>query len=101
MYHAKLGEIQVKVAGVYFVYSQMFYFDGSTNQMAHDTYINGNKEISSEASIIGRNKKLDTKYHGRLFRLGFNDTIGVRSPYTKRFNMVPWGSFFGAFLVHL
>ncbi|XP_068732463.1 complement C1q subcomponent subunit C-like [Montipora capricornis] len=101
VYHADLGEIQVKVAGVYFVYSQIFYFDGSTNQMAHDTFINGNREMSSEASIIGPSKKLDTKYHGRIFRLRVNDTIGVRARYTKLFNMVPWGSFFGAFLVHL
>ncbi|XP_068732460.1 ectodysplasin-A-like isoform X2 [Montipora capricornis] len=101
VYHAELGEIQVKVAGVYFVYSQIFYFDGSTNHMAHDTYINGHREMSSEASIIGRHKEPHTKYHGRLFRLRANDTIGVRKRYTKLFNMVPRGSFFGAFLVHL
>ena len=101
MYHASLGEIQVKVAGGYFVYSQIFYFDGSTNQMAHDTFINGKREMSSEASIIGPSKKIDTKYHGRIFRLRVNDTISVRARYTKRFHMVPWGSFFGAFLVHL
>lgn len=100
VYHASFGEVEVKRAGFYFVYSQMYYFDGNTSQMAHDTYINNKKVMGSVGSVIGEYKKLNTKYHGGVFRLQVNDTISVRSPYTKEFNMVPWGSFFGAFLLH-
>ncbi|XP_067040886.1 ectodysplasin-A-like isoform X2 [Acropora muricata] len=100
-YHSAVGEIEIRVGGVYFVYSQIFYADGTTHHMAHDTYINGNREMSCEASIIGQTKYFDTKYQGRIFRLQANDTISVRGRYTKKFNMVPWASFFGAFLVHL
>ncbi|XP_074633805.1 uncharacterized protein LOC141892428 isoform X1 [Acropora palmata] len=100
-YHPAVGEIEIRVGGVYFVYSQIFYADGTAHHMAHDTYINGKREMSCEASIIGQTKNLDTKYQGRIFRLQANDTISVRGRYTKKFNMVPWGSFFGAFLVHL
>lgn len=100
-YHARTGAVEVKRAGVYYIYSQMYYFDGSTEQMAHDTYINHHKVMVSEASVIGEFKKLNTKYHGGIFRLQMNDTISVRARYTKHFNMVPWGSFFGAFLLHL
>lgn len=100
-YHPAVGEIEIRVGGVYFVYSQIFYADGTAHHMAHDTYINGKREMSCETSIIGQTKNLDTKYQGRIFRLQANDTIAVRGRYTKKFNMVPWGSFFGAFLVHL
>lgn len=100
-YHPTVGEIEIRVGGVYFVYSQIFYADGTTHHMAHDTYINDKREMSCEASIIGQTKYLDTKYQGRIFRLRANDTISVRGRYTKKFKMVPWASFFGAFLVHL
>lgn len=100
-YHPTVGEIEIKVDGVYFVYSQMFYADETAHHMAHDTYINGEREMSCEASIIGQTKNVDTKYQGRIFRLQANDTISVRGRYTKKFKMEPWGSFFGAFLVHL
>ncbi|XP_029184741.2 collagen alpha-1(X) chain-like isoform X2 [Acropora millepora] len=100
-YHPTVGEIEIRVGGVYFVYSQIFYADGTAHHMAHDTYINGKREMSCEASIIGQTKYLDTKYQGRIFGLKANDTISVRGRYTKKFKMVPWASFFGAFLVHL
>lgn len=100
-YHPAVGEIEIRVGGVYFVYSQIFYADETAHHMAHDTYINGEREMSCEASIIGQTKNLDTKYQGRIFRLQANDTISVRGRYTKKFKMVPWASFFGAFLVHL
>lgn len=100
-YHNLTGEVEVKRAGFYFIYSQMFYFDGTTAQMAHDTYINSERVMGSEGSVIGEYKKLDTKYHGGVFRLRANDRISVRARYTKRFNMIKWGSFFGAFFLHL
>lgn len=101
MYHEKTGSVEVKRAGFYFIYSQMYYFDGETIQMAHHTYVNHNRVMESMASVIGKEKKLDTKYHGGVFQLRVNDTITVRVPYTKHYNMKPFGSFFGAFLLHL
>ena len=100
------GEIKVKRAGYYFVYSQMYYADGGDKivLMAHDTYISGKKVMRSVESITSKDsnsRQYHTKYHGGVFHVKANGTISVRAPYTNRYQMDPIGSFFGAFLLHL
>ena len=105
-YEETRGEIKVKRAGYYFVYSQMYYADGGDKivLMAHDTYISGKKVMSSVESITSKDsnpRQYHTKYHGGVFHVKANGTISVRAPYTNRYQMDPIGSFFGAFLLHL
>lgn len=100
------GEIKVKRAGYYFVYSQMYYADGGDKilQMAHNTYISGKIVMSSVESITSKDsnsRQYHTKYHGGVFHVKANGTISVRAPFTIRYQMDPTGSFFGAFLLHL
>lgn len=78
----------------------MYYYDGETLQMAHNTYINSQIVMESLASVINQTKKYNTKYHGGVFLLRVNDTISVRVPYTSRYNMDSLKSFFGAFMIH-
>ena len=99
-YHGDTGRVEVKRAGYYFIYSQMYYYDDSTEQMGHFTYINREAVMASVQSVIAKHKKLNTKYHGGVFRLKANDNITIRVPYTKHYNMDPKGSFFGTFLLH-
>lgn len=103
-YNEARGEIRVKRAGYYFIYSQMYYAEGDTLQMAHDTFIGGKKVMTSMESITSKDHKVrqfHTKYHSGVFHVKANGTISVRVPYTKRYQMDPTGSFFGAFLLHL
>ena len=105
-YEETRGEIKVKRAGYYFVYSQMYYADGGDKilQMAHDTYISGEKVMSSVESITSKDsnsRQYHTKYHGGVFHVKANGTISVRAPFTIRYQMDPTASFFGAFLLHL
>ncbi|KAL9963484.1 hypothetical protein ACROYT_G026995 [Oculina patagonica] len=100
LYHESTGTVEIKRAGYYFIYSQMYYYDGDTLQMAHNTYINNEIVMESLASVINQTKKYNTKYHGGVFLLRVNDTISVRVPYTSRYNMDSLKSFFGAFLIH-
>ena len=102
-YEETRGEIKVKRAGYYFVYSQMYYADGGDKivLMAHDTYISGKKVMRSVESITSNSRQYHTKYHGGVFHVKANGTISVRAPYTNRYQMDPIGSFFGAFLLHL
>ena len=105
-YEETKGEIKVKRAGYYFVYSQMFYADGGDKilQMAHETYISGEKVMSSVESITSKDsnsRQYHTKYHGGVFHVKANGTISVRAPFTIRYQMDPTASFFGAFLLHL
>ena len=105
-YEETKGEIKVKRAGYYFVYSQMFYVDGGDKsfQMGHDTYISGEIVMSSKESITSKDsnsRQYHTKYHGGVFHVKANGTISVRAPFTIRYQMDPTASFFGAFLLHL
>ena len=77
----------------------MYYYDGSTIQMGHNTYINHEKVMESIGSVISAQRKYNTKYHGGVFLLQENDTISVRIPYTMHFHMDSEGSFFGVFLL--
>ncbi|PFX33966.1 Complement C1q and tumor necrosis factor-related protein 9 [Stylophora pistillata] len=99
-YHESGGTVEIKKEGYYFIYSQMFYYDGSTIQMGHLTYINNRKVLESMASVINKTRKFNTKFHGGVFLLRVNDTISVRVPYTKYYRMEATGSFFGAFMLH-
>ena len=99
-YHSDTGHIVVKKTGYYFIYSQMFYNDGTALQMGHGTYINHNKVLESLGSVVSDLRKYNTKYQGGVFLLRANDTVSVHIPYTKVYFMDREGSFFGAFLVH-
>ena len=99
-YHSDTGLIVVKKTGYYFIYSQMFYYDGTALQMGHYTYINHDKVLESLGSVVSDRRKYNTKYHGGVFLLRANDTVSVHIPNVKVYNMDREGSFFGAFLVH-
>ena len=99
-YHWDTGRIEVKKTGYYFIYSQMFYYDGTSLQMGHYTYINHDKVLESLGSVVNDRRKYNTKYHGGVFLLRENDTLSVIIPYSKTYYMDREGSFFGAFLVH-
>ena len=99
-YRSETGQIVVKKTGYYFIYSQMFYYDGTALQMGHYTYINHDKVLESLGSVVSDLRKYNTKYHGGVFLLRANDTVSVHIPNVKVYNMDREGSFFGAFLVH-
>ena len=88
------------VPGFYFIYSQIYYYDGSTNFMGHSTYINEKVVMQSVSSVVNETKKYNTNFHGGVFRLNKGDRISVRVPFTKAIFMKEDKSFFGAFLVH-
>ena len=94
------GSIVVARKGYYYVYSQMFYFDGTALQMGHYTYINDKKVMESLASVINKTKIYNTKYHGGVFLLKAGDKISVQHPYTKFYLMDEEGSFFGTILIN-
>ena len=94
------GSIVVARKGYYYVYSQMSYYDGTALLMGHYTYINTKRVMISLASVISQFRKYNTKYHGGVFLLYVGDTISVRLPYTKFYNMAKEGSFLGTFLIN-
>ena len=97
LYHDTTGYIEVKKTGYYFIYSQMHYYDGTSAQMGHYTYINRDRVLGSQGSVVSFSKKYNTKYHGGVFLLQEKDTISVHIPFAKSYYMDEVGSFFGAF----
>ena len=100
LYHDTTGQIEVKRTGYYYIYSQMYYFDGTTVNMGHSIYINNNKVLESVGSVVSISRKYNTKYHGGVFLLRAGDTLSVHILYTKIYYMDREGSLFGAFLLH-
>ena len=99
------GFIKVTTAGHYFIYSQMYYGDARSYEMAHYTYINNEKAMESMAgSDFSDSRKGNTRYHGGVFLLRVNDTISVRMPFRPyikyAYNWKTDASFFGAFLLY-
>jgi hypothetical protein len=91
------GAITVPQSGVYYIYSQLLYFEGYVEKMGHKTVVNGvTKMVSASEPYRSR----WTGYHGGLFHLNEGDTIHVEVTNIEgRLFMLPTACFFGAYLL--
>ena len=94
------GYLRVTVTGFYFIYSQMFYFDGSTRHMGHIMCIDDRKVLKTVYSVPDKQKKYQTQYLGGVFQINRGQTISVGTPFTKLFYFNETSSFFGAFMLN-
>ncbi|XP_020603222.1 macrophage receptor MARCO-like isoform X3 [Orbicella faveolata] len=94
------GIVQVQISGFYYVYSQMFYHDGTPLQMSHQLCVNSDKFLESTSAVVSEARKYNTNYNGGVVLLNATDRISVRTPFSTRYYMNPSSSYFGAFLLH-
>lgn len=94
------GTVQIQIAGFYYVYSQMFYHDGSAYQMTHQLYVNSRKFMQSASAVVSKERMYSTNYNGGVVFLNATDNISVRTPFSRFYQMDPSYSYFGAFLLH-
>lgn len=99
-YRRQHGTVQIQIAGFYYVYSQMYYYDGMAYQMTHQLYVNSRKFMQSTSAVISEEKKYSTNYNGGVVFLNSTDHISVRTPFSRVYKMDPGYSYFGAFLLH-
>ena len=99
-YRRQHGTVQIQIAGFYYVYSQMYYYDGMAYQMTHQLYVNSRKFMQSTSAVISEEKKYSTNYNGGVVFLNSTDYISVRTPFSRVYKMDPGYSYFGAFLLH-
>ena len=52
------GTLTVGVSGFYYIYSQLYYVDGSALFLGHSTYVNDRKVLASTSSVVSRNRRL-------------------------------------------
>ena len=91
------GAITVPQSGVYYIYSQLLYFEGYVEKMGHKTMVNG---VTKMVSVTEPFRSRWTSQHGGLFELNKGDTIHVEVTNTDgRLFMLPTTCFFGAYLL--
>lgn len=92
------GKLIVPNSGVYYVYSQIYYYVSVENStLIHITSVNDNPIAKSVRSSM---LLYNTVFHGRLVFLNADDTITIRlgDDSSPRL-LVRHASFFGAFLI--
>ncbi|XP_022101929.1 ectodysplasin-A-like isoform X5 [Acanthaster planci] len=89
------GNVTVVEGGIYYVYSQMLYYDPSVF-MGHSLYIGGQKRFSCTECTIDRDRKFNTCYIGGLVQINPGEVVGVKVSYANRvINLNPDSTHFG------
>lgn len=96
----KGGYLTVGVEGFYFIYSQMYYYDGRTSIMGHTMYIDDKKVLKTVYSVVSTTRRYQTQFTGGIFYIRKGQKISVSTPFTKYYYFTTTESFFGAFLLH-
>ncbi|XP_038050639.1 uncharacterized protein LOC119723832 isoform X2 [Patiria miniata] len=89
------GNVTVIEGGIYYVYSQMLYYDPSVF-MGHSLYIGGQKRFSCTECTVDRDRKFNTCYIGGVVQINPGDKVGVKVSYANRvINLNPDSTHFG------
>ena len=94
------GNLKVDVAGYYFIYSQMLYFDGDSPNNGHEMYIDGREVLKAVYSVVSKTRKYHTQYISGIFFINKGQKISVGTTLTRTYLFMESSSFFGAFLLH-
>ena len=95
-----VGELVIGRSGMYYVYSQMYYYDCTTHSMNHYTLLNGNKILGSISSVAECKRHYNTNYQAGVFHLNRGDTLKVEVYQRKAFYMEAPYSYFGVFMLY-
>ena len=88
------------VDGYYFIYSQMYYFDGTRTITGYSMYINDREVLKAISSVISSTKKYNTHYTSGIFKMMKGQRIHVGTFGLTAYYFNKSSSFFGAFLLH-
>lgn len=99
-YNQHTGELIVGRTGFYYIYSQMYYYDGTSVLLNHYTLVNGRKILGSASSVVSPRRKYNTNSHGGVFLLNRGDRLTVSVFISKVYLMKPEYTYFGAFMIH-
>ena len=94
------GNLKVDVAGYYFIYSQILYFDGDSPNNGHEMYIDGREVLKAVYSVVSKTRKSHTQYISGIFFINKGQKISVGTTLTRTYLFTESSSFLGAFLLH-
>ena len=98
--HYRNGYLTIGTDGVYFVYCQMFYYDGTSSYIGYEVYLDGTRILKAVHSVPSTTRKYQTQYTSGIFEISRGQKISVESPFAKYFYFNETLSFFGAFMLH-
>ena len=94
------GFLTVNTAGVYFVYSQMYYCDPNNSYTGFGVYLNNKKILNAIYSIVNLYKPYHTQFLAGVFRIKKGERIWVGTTITRIYSFKEDSAFFGAFMLH-
>ena len=94
------GHLTVKVDGVYFIYTQMYYYDGNSSYTGFNVYIDNKRILKAIYSVIDKDKPYHTQYIGGVFKITKGQRIWVGTTITRLYYFNEFSSFFGAYMLH-
>ena len=94
------GHLTVKIDGVYFVYSQMYYFNCDYRVTGFNVYIENKIILKAVYSVADSKKIYYTHYIGGIFNITKGQRIWVGTTITRPFFFNELSSFFGAYMLH-
>ncbi|XP_048588379.1 ectodysplasin-A [Nematostella vectensis] len=99
-YRRRTHEIQIAIAGYYFVYSQVMYYDDKAYRVSYGVFVNRYQVLGG--SLHSPEVKYNSMFSGGVLKLQAGDLLSVRltrrAPTKLKMNSSM--SYFGAFLVH-
>lgn len=85
---------------MYYVYSQMYYYDCTSYSMNHYTLLNEKKILGSISSVTDCSRAYNTNYQAGVFHMNRGDILKVEVYKSKRFHMGAPYSYFGVFMLY-
>jgi acetyltransferase-like isoleucine patch superfamily enzyme len=97
--HYNNGYLTIGTDGVYFVYCQMYYFDGVSAYIGYEVYLDDKKILKAVHSVASKTRKYQTQYTSGIFEVSKGQKISIESPFAKYYYFNETLSYFGAFIL--
>ena len=94
------GHLTINIDGVYFVYSQMFYFDRNNTYNGFNVYIDNRRILKAIYSIVDVHKPYHTQFISGVFKIKKGERIWVGTTIKRDYFFNESSAFFGAFMLH-
>ncbi|XP_028412812.1 inner ear-specific collagen-like [Dendronephthya gigantea] len=94
------GHLTINIEGVYFVYSQMFYFDRNNTYTGFNVYVDNRRILKAIYSIVDFHRPYHTQFISGVFKINKGQRIWVGTTIKRKYFFNESSAFFGAFMLH-
>lgn len=94
------GDLIINIEGVYFVYSQMFYFDRNNTYTGFNVYVDNKRILKAIYSIVDFHRPYHTQFISGVFKINKGQRIWIGTTIKRKYFFNESSAFFGAFMLH-